>query len=207
MDLTEIQQKKYVDEISFLIWNFIAEESYKLSKQILPENQSKFLADVSLFQSDSKVIYDYFYVIDRFCNTRIFPQKYDIKYSTIFNRDELNDEECENLDLIITTLQNDEKEHFDVLNKFYPRSSEKYISKPYNSLEYRYNVDFSGSIWGLKHLHLKEGHCGDKLLYYAIIENVIYFIAIGNHDDMYKKNIIEIVVNEFQYILPNWTLQ
>lgn len=109
MDLIEIYKSKYVEEILNLIWNFIAEESFELSKKILPENQIEFLADLSLFQSDYKVIYDYFYVIDRFCNTRIFPQKYNIKYSTKFNRDELDAEEYENLSLIIKILQSDEE--------------------------------------------------------------------------------------------------
>jgi hypothetical protein len=70
-------------------------------------------------------------------------------------------------------------------------------------LEYRYNVDFSGSIWGLRHLHLKERDRGDSLLYYAVVDNTVYFIAIGSHEEMYKKNILEVVVNEFQNILPD----
>jgi len=203
MESEETKEKKYVNEILYLIWDFIAEESYELSKQILPEKQRDNLADISLFQTDFKVVYDYFYVMDRFCNTKIFPHEYEIKYSTKFNRDKLSDEESENLDLIISILQSDDDEKFGELNRFYPRSSEKYIRKPYSSLEYRYNVDFSGSIWGLRHLHLKERQRGDNLLYYAVIENIVYFIGIGNHDDMYKKNILEVVVNEFQNILPH----
>lgn len=203
MELEETKGKKYSNEISHLIWDFIAMESYELSKQILPENQRDNLADISLFQTDYRVAYDYFYVIDRICNTKIFPQEYEIKYSTKFNRDKLTDEECDNLDLIISILQSDDNEKFRELNRFYPRSSEKYISKPYSSLEYRYNVDFFGSIWGLRHLHLKERDRGDSLLYYAIVGNIIYFIAIGNHEDMYQKNILEVVINEFPKILPN----
>lgn len=203
MESEESKEKKYLNAILYLIWDFIAEESFELSKQIVPEKQSNNLADISLFQTDFKVVYDYFYVIDRFCNTKIFPHKYEIKYSTKFNRDKLSDEECENLDLIISILQSNNNEKFGELNRYYPRSSEKYISKPYSSLEYRYNVDFSGSIWGIKHLHLKERQRGDNLLYYVVIENTIYFVGIGSHDDIYKKNILEVVVNEFKNILPH----
>ena len=39
-------------------------------------------------------------------------------------------------------------------------------------------------------------------MYYAIIENTVYVIGIGSHDDMYKKDNLEILVNEFQNILP-----
>jgi|GEM_PF-2054701 hypothetical protein len=199
----ESEERKYLNEVLYLIWDYIAEESHELSKQILTEEQRDNLADISLFQADFKVIYDYFYVVDRFCNTKIFPRKHEIKYSTKFNREKLSEKECENLDSIISILNCGDNKTFGELNKFYPKSSEKYISKPYSSLEYRYNVDFSGSIWGIKHLHLKERQRGDNLLYYAIIENNIYFIGIGSHDDMYNKDNLEVVVNEFKNILPH----
>ena len=77
--------------ILYLIWDFIAEETFELSKQILPEKQRDNLADISLFQTDFKVIYDYFYVMDRFCNTKIFPSEYEIKYSSKFNRETLSE--------------------------------------------------------------------------------------------------------------------
>lgn len=198
----ESKERKYINEILYLIWDFIAEETFELSKQILPEKQRDNLADISLFQTDFKVVYDYFYVMDRFFNTKIFPSEYEIKYSSKFNRETLSEKESENLDSIISILKSGDNKKFGELNRFYPNSSENYISKPYSSLEYRYNIDFSGSIWGIKHLHLKEKQRGDNLLYYAIIENVIYFIGIGSHDDMYKKDNLEIVVNEFQNILP-----
>lgn len=202
MESEETKEEKYLNHLINLIWNFIAKESYELSKQILPEKERDNLANISLFQTDSKVIYDYFYVIDRFCNAKIFPKEYEIKYSTEFNKDKLTDEESENLDLIISILQSKNHEKFTELNRFYPKSSISYIRKPYGSSEYRYNVDFSGSIWGIKHLHLKESSREDNVLYYVLIDNIIYFIRIGSHDEMYKKNNVEVLINEFQHILP-----
>lgn len=198
----ESKERKYINEIMYIIWEFIAEEAYGLSKQILPVKQRANLADISLFQTDFNIIYDYFYVIDRFCNTKIFPSEYEIKYSSKFNRVSLSEKESENLDSIISILKSGDNKKFGELNRFFPNSSKSYILKPYNSPEYRYNVDFSGSLWGIKHLHLKERHRGDNLLYYVIIENTVYFIGVGNHDDMYKKDNLEILVNEFQNILP-----
>lgn len=199
----ESRERKYINEILYLIWDFIAEEAYEISKQILSKKQRDNLADIGLFRSDFKVIYDYFYVIDRFCNTKILPSKYKLKYSSKFNREKLSEKENENLNSIISILKSGDYKKFGELNRYYPKSSENYIRKPYRSPEYRYNVDFSGSIWGIKHLHLKEKQRGDNLLYYAIIENTLYIIGIGSHDDMYKKENLEIVVNEFQNILPH----
>lgn len=202
MESEETKEKKYINEILYLIWDFITKEAYELSKQILPEKQRDNLADIGLFQTDFKVIYDFFYVMDRFCNTKIFPFEYEIKYSSKFNREKLSEKESENLDSIISILKSGDHKKFGELNKYFPNSSKNFIRKPYRSPEYRYNVDFSGSIWGIKHLHLMEKQRGDNLLYYAIIENTVYVIGIGSHDDMYKKDNLEIVINEFQNILP-----
>lgn len=199
--LDEIEQKKYVNEISTLVWDFISTELFELAKEIIPNNQIESLADIGLYQSQPTVIYEYLYVIDRFCNTKVYPQKYNIHFSSKFNRDKLDIEESLNFDLILSIFQSSERESFNSLNKFYPRSSEKYISKPFG-IKAKFNVDFSGSIWGLKHLHLKEINRTDKLLYYATIGSNIYIIAIGNHNDMYKRDILEILVNDFPSLLP-----
>lgn len=195
--------ENYLTHISNLIWNFISEESYQLAKKILSSKEHNFLADVNLLNQDIRVIYDYFFVIDKFKNTKIPPQKYEIKYSSSFNRSSLNDVESANLDLIISIIQNGQKNQFEILNKFFPNSSKSFITKPYNSSEHRYNVDFSGSIWGIKHLHLKATNRGDTLLYYCIVENIIYFFAIGKHKNMYDKSLLEIIVNEFPTIISN----
>lgn len=197
----ETKKKKYLNEILNLIWDLIALEAYKISRQILIPKQRVNLADIDLFHKDFKVIYDYFFVIDRFCNIKIIPKKYEIKYSSIFNIDLLTNQELENLNFITSILLNENNERFRELNRFYPKSSEKYINKPYGSIELRFNVDFCGSIWGIKHLHLKEKQRGDNLLYYVVIKNIIYFIGIGSHDEMYKKTMLEVIVNEFQNIL------
>jgi len=195
--------ENYLIHISNLIWNFIAEESYQLSKKILSDKEHNFLADVSLLNQDMKIIYDYFFIIDKYKNSKILPQKYEIKYSSTFDRSSLNDVESENLDLIISIIQNGQKNQFEILNKFFPNSSNTFITEPYNSPKHRYNVDFSGSIWGIKHLHLKETNRGDNLLYYCIVENIIYFLAISKHKNMYDKNLLEIIVNEFPTIISN----
>src|SRR5690554_6728249 len=97
--------ENYLIHISNLIWNFIAEESYQLSKKILSDKEHNFLADVSLLNQDMKIIYDYFFIIDKYKNSKILPQKYEIKYSSTFDRSSLNDVESENLDLIISIIQ------------------------------------------------------------------------------------------------------
>lgn len=66
-----------------------------------------------------------------------------------------------------------------------------------------YIVDFSGFIWGIKHLHLNPSNKkeDDTLLFYVTVNNTIYFLKIGQHNDLYRKDILEIIVKDFPDIL------
>lgn len=59
---------------------FYFDRIFELAKEIIPKNQIQYIADIGLCQSNAKVIYEYLYVIDRFCNTKIYSQKYNIHF-------------------------------------------------------------------------------------------------------------------------------
>ncbi|QEN06431.1 hypothetical protein EW093_17130 (plasmid) [Thiospirochaeta perfilievii] len=50
-------------------------------------------------------------------------------------------------------------------------------------------------------MHLSQKH-NDELLFYVNDHDTIYFLSIGNHKDMYRKNNVEIIVNEYPHLLP-----
>lgn len=175
------------------IWDFIFDELHKCCEILIPK-ESKFLSN----KNSSSDIYTYLFVIDRYLSNKIIPIKYKIIESSEIDKIKLDNVHLSSLNNIKKLLKNGDKSINSYSKKYIPNSIKTYFKTKDN----KYVKDFSGSIWGIKHLHLNPQKHDDFLLYYVIIGSEFYFIKIGNHTDFFKKDVLEIIVNEFEEILP-----
>lgn len=176
------------------IWDFLFDELHGCCNLILHEKEFNYLSEKKY---DIKTIMDYIYIIERYLDTKVFPQKYNIYKSSKFRVESLNEVHKKSLDCIEKLLKAGDPAINSYSLNFVPNSIKNYFKDSGKELV----KDFSGSIWGIKHLHLNPQKHDEFLLFYVVVENNFYFIKIGKHDDLYKKDIVEIVVNEFPDIL------
>lgn len=177
------------------LWDFIINELYMCSKLIIPKDEIKLLKSRELSKES---IYQYLFIIDRYLSNKILPHKYNIYKSSKFKIDELDDVQKKRLICIEKLLKDGDISINSRSRNFVPKSYKNYLKDDIKEIV----KDFSGSIWGIKHLHLNPGKRGDDLLFYIVVENNFYFIKIGNHSDLFKKDCLEIFVNEFPEIVP-----
>jgi hypothetical protein len=178
------------------IWDFLFDELSSCCKLILHEKELNYLSEKKY---DRKTIINYIYIIERYLDTKVFPQKYNIYKSSKFKVESLNEVHKKSLDCIEKLLKAGDPAINSYSRNFVPNSIKNYFKDSGKELV----KDFCGSIWGIKHLHLNPHNKNndDTLLFYAAFKNNFYFIKIGKHDDLYKKDVVEIVVNEFPDIL------
>lgn len=172
------------------LWDFVINELYTCSKLIIPRNEIKLLKNRALSKES---IYQFLFVIDRYLSNKILPFKYNIYKSSKFNIDELDDVHKKSLECIEKLLRDGDISINSRSRNFVPKSYKHYLKDDIKEIV----KDFSGSIWGIKHLHLNPKKHDDVLLFYLTSGDNFYFIKIGNHDDFFKKDALEIFVNEF----------
>ncbi len=177
------------------LWDFIINELYIFSKLIIPKNEIKLLKSRELSKES---IYQYLFIIDRYLSNKILPFKYNIYKSSKFKVDELDDVHKKSLECIEKLLRDGDNSINSRSRNFVPKSYKRYLKDGIKEIV----KDFSGSIWGIKHLHLNPKKHDDVLLFYLTSGDNFYFIKIGNHSDFFRKDALEIFVNEFPDVVP-----
>lgn len=194
-----MEKEKMRQNVRELIWDYILNSLENTSKELIPNKELKCLP----LEKNQASVYTYIFIIERYLSNKIIPVEYEIKCSNSYSEKDISEVEKKSISAIKKLLTKGDKSINSYSRNFIPSSIKKYFQKQGNV----YVVDFSGSIWGIKHLHLnpnaKSNIENDTLLYYVIIDNTAYFIKIGKHSDLYNKTILEIMVNDFPEILPN----
>lgn len=182
-------------KIRELIWDYVLNEFESTCKKIIPKKEIIYLP----IDKTPKSIYTYIFIIERYLNNKIIPIEYNIKYSKSYSELNLNDVHKKSIATIKKLLENGDASINSYSKGFIPNSIKNYFKQKGDS----YSVDFSGSIWGIKHLHLNPNAKDDTLLFYVIIDNTIYFLKIGEHSNLFSKTILETIINDFPEILSN----
>jgi len=184
-------------KIRDIIWDYVSNEFESACKTLIPKKEVKHLPEVIT----QKSIFTYVFIVERYLSNKIIPIKYDIKYSKSYSKLNLSEIEKKSISTIEKLLGQGDASINSYSKNFIPPSIRNYFKQKGST----YVVDFSGSIWGIKHLHLNPSkeNGNDTLLYYVIIGSTVYFLKIGGHYDLYSKTILEIMINDFPEILPN----
>lgn len=174
------------------LWDKVFTELHTVCKSIIPKEETR-LPTVFECNTNKFNIYTYLFVIDRFLTSTIIPNKYEVDISTSIQNTTLSAVHRKSFEEIKNLFEKGDPSINYRSKGFVPNSQKNYFRASGN----KYVKDFSSSIWGIRHLHLNPSNKDNFLLYYVIVKSRVYFIKIGNHEDLYKKDILEILVNEF----------
>jgi len=171
--------------------------------KIIPPKEIKYLPNFSDLDESFVPLCDLVFIIDRFIDSKIFPQKYKIIYSSSFDNSILTSKALENFNRLKVKLSSGDISVNKLSAGFLPKSAKNYLLDYYGSIDKRrYIVDFTNQFFGIKHFHLDSyDRSKDILLYYAISKDKIIFLKIGNHNDLYKQELVENLINEFPEII------
>ena len=187
------------------IFNILSERV----KQILPNRELKFMPKVEGIYKSHKTLCDLIYVIERYINTKVLPYEYEIIKSTEFDTSLHSKKSKQKLDKLQKMLTKGDIKVNSPSFGFIPKTSKNYFETyEEDKTKWRYQVDFSNQFFGIKHFHLdSHDKSEDKLLFYTILNQKIYFLSIGGHSDIYTDRNLRILVNEFEHILPHLGIQ
>jgi hypothetical protein len=185
------------------ISHFIFEQLYERVIKILPQKEIAYLPDILETDKSWKPLCDLIFIVERFYNSKVFPHKYEIVYSSKFDDLGLNIETKNNLINLKKLLESGDNALNNYSTGFLPPSSKKYLTDHYGTTDKRrFIVDFTNQFFGIKHFHLdSHNRKEDVLLYYVTCRNSIYFLKIGGHNALYEQTIIENIVHEFPELL------
>lgn len=185
------------------IRNYIFELLKERAIQILPKEEIKYLPEVSELDNSIVPFFDLIFVLERFIKSKILPLKFEIVYSSSFDKSELPDKAVNNLRKLERMLLTGDIKVNDFSQGFLPKSAKSYLSDYYGlNKKRRYVVDFTSQFFGIKHFHLDSHNTKENiLLYYVIMDRKIYFLKIGKHQDLYTQVLVENLINEFPEII------
>jgi hypothetical protein len=185
-------------KIAYLIFELFKERVVK----ILPQKEVKFLPNYTDLDKSYLPFCDLIFIIEKFINSRIFPLKYEIIYSSKYNESKLPDKANVNLQRLKSKLISGDASINNNSFGFLPKSTKNYLKKHYGNFDDRYNVDFNNQFFGIKHFHLDSFNRKENiLLFYVKLDNKIYFLKIGGHEDLYRKDLVENLICEFPDII------
>jgi hypothetical protein len=173
-------------------------------RKILPTREVKFMPDISGIYKSYKTITELIFVLERYLDSRIFPTKCEVIKSKKFDDSKLSVNQKRNLDRLIKMLEEGDVNVNNPSYGYLPNTT-KYFFEAYegDTDNWRYQVDFSNQVFGIRHLHLDtQNKKQDLLLFYVYIVNKIYILRIGSHRDIYTKLNLKVIVEEFQMLLP-----
>lgn len=180
------------------VWDFVLDKLYNTCSLLVHKNEVKFLPIKDDDEKSYSPLFIYLFVVDRYLSNKINPIKYRVVESSKYSEKGLTDIHIKSLRNIKKLLEKGDSSINSYSRSFIPGSIKAYFKNNGKAL----NKDFSGAIFGIKHLHLNPSKHSDTLLFYVIVKSVVYFIKVGNHQDYFKKDLLEILVNEFPEILP-----
>ncbi len=186
-----MEKKNIEQKIRSVIWNFIFEKIKECSNEIVSQKELKYLPDDLQNYNN---IYPHLFVTERYLSNKILPVKYEIKTSKVFEETDLDNK---SIKTITELIKKGDLSINSYSRGFIPNSIKNYFNKDGGFIN-----DFSGNLWGVKHLHLNPSNKkGDLLLYYVTVKDTIYFLKIGKHSEMFNKSVLEIIVNEYPELL------
>ena len=167
-------------------------------ENILPNKQRKssiFDDDYDCSISPFTWLHEFVFVIEKYLNSKIPQAKYKIIYSSVYSAKNLHKNSLKNLERLERLLKKGDISVNSPSFGFLPPSSKKYF------ISENLNVDFANQFYGINHFHLcNDDRNRDKLLYYVISDDKIYFLTLGGHNELYSQGNIEIIVREFPHI-------
>lgn len=190
-----------ISDIKQSIFHFLDFELRRVVLSILPEKEKGLLPLGFSETNNIKIFEEYFFVIEKFLDTHIVPQKYNICYSSKVKKYLLeNDDVDTKLKKKLQYFQNGFKRNDKSFN-FLPKSAYTYYTDETKSKNHRkYINDFLFNSFGIRHFHLVDNNDND-LIYYVLIKNNIYLINIGNHDSIYEEETPKILIEEYPDLL------
>ncbi|MCT4665306.1 MAG: hypothetical protein N4A45_08765 [Flavobacteriales bacterium] len=173
-------------------------------KRILPEREIQYMPDVSGIYSSYRALTDLVFVTERYLQTKVLPIKWKIIKSSQLKTEGLSKKSKENYESLITHLEEGDINVNSNSLGFIPKSSKRYFDTFEGDNEkWRYRVDFTNQIFGIRHFHLDNHNTReDSLLYYVTVNDVMYFLSIGGHNDLYTDRNLKILIHEFDFLLP-----
>lgn len=180
--MKELIYDKLIELIEKIYINF--------SIQILPKKEHKFLPPLLKQRLNLDIFLDYLFVLDKY-KTYFHEGNIEIiKYSNYFDR------EClpETINELI--LSGKIKEF---VNFYVQKSAKSFFTEHFKISKKRYNVDFLSTFFGIRHFHLNS-KSDDTLVFYTISDNILFFLKIGNHKDIYSKSLLKDFITEFPNI-------
>ncbi|AEF86978.1 hypothetical protein TREPR_3114 [Treponema primitia ZAS-2] len=190
------------NKIKQSIFNFLDMETRKIVLSILPNNEWRFLPPNFSDSNSIEIFEDYFFVIEKFLNTHIIPQKY-----YIFHSSKLKNQLMENSDIEtqlkkrIKYFQCETKKINDRSYNFLPNSAYTYYTDESKDKNHRkYINDFLFNSFRIRHFHLVKNKDND-LIFYVIFKDNLYLINKGNHNSIYEEETPKILIEEFPELL------
>jgi len=171
--------------------------------KIVPPKEVKFLPKSTDLDKSYIPFCDLIFIIERFIDSKILPKKYEIIYSTKFADSVLPDKAQNNLKQLKSKLTSGDVSINKLSAGFLPKSTKNYLLDYFGTTDNkRYIVDFTNQFFGIKHFHLDSYNRNDDILlfYVALIDKII-FLKIGNHNDLYKQDLVENLILEFPEVI------
>jgi hypothetical protein len=178
-------------------------------KKIIPNNEIKYMPKVEGIYKSHRTLCDLVYVLERFVNTKVLPYEWEIIKSSKFDTSLLSEKSKQNLDRLQKMLIIGDVKVNSPSYGFLPKTSKKYYeTNEDDKSKRRYQVDFSNQVFGIKHFHLDSHDKNeDKLLFYTTLDQKIFFLSIGCHEDIYTDKNLKILIEEFENVLPHLGIQ
>jgi hypothetical protein len=181
---------------------FIESTLNKIVTSFIPASEIRPLPQSFLSTNDLGVFLDYIFAIEKYLNVHVLPIRYFPLYSSKITEQLKNPVLKKQTKRILKFFETGDKRINDKSVNILPHSAFHYFNDVQGKKRLKYALDFSYDFYSIRHVHLSAPD-DDSLLFYVLVNKNILLLSIGSHKDIYEKDNLRILINEFPEFLKS----